>query len=160
MPEVVAHELRPMLYTPDGIDAAAAAADAGGAPIAVHLKVDTGMHRVGADPDDAVALAERCSAAARRCGSKGCATHLAVADEPDDPSTAEQLDRFDAALAALARHGIERARSSTPPTPPGPSPIRRRALRPRAGRASPSTASPRRRAWRRIARRARARAWR
>ena len=106
MPEVVSHGLRTMLYTPDGIDAAAAAAEAGGAEIAVHLKLDTGMHRVGAHPDDAVSLAKQVQAHPT-LRLEGVATHLAVADEPDEPATAEQLAVFDDALAELARHGID-----------------------------------------------------
>ena len=49
---VVAHRLTPVVYTPAGIDALAkAVADVGAAePLAVHLKVDTGMHRVGCRP--------------------------------------------------------------------------------------------------------------
>ena len=103
---MVSHGLRTMLYTPDGIDAAAAAAEAGGAEIAVHLKLDTGMHRVGAHPDDAVTLAKQVQAHPS-LRLEGVATHLAVADEPDDPATAEQLAVFDDALAELARHGID-----------------------------------------------------
>ena len=62
------------------------------------------MHRVGAHPDDAVTLAKQVQAhPALRL--EGVATHLAVADEPDDPATAEQLAVFDDALAELARHG-------------------------------------------------------
>ena len=56
--EVVARELTPVVYTESGIDALAkAVADSGRAPFAVHLKVDTGMHRVGAAPEDVVELA-------------------------------------------------------------------------------------------------------
>jgi alanine racemase len=66
----------------------------------VHLKVDTGMHRVGCAPDDAVALARQV-AARDELALAGVCTHLAVADEPEDAYTRGQLDRFDAVLAAL-----------------------------------------------------------
>jgi 8-oxo-dGTP pyrophosphatase MutT (NUDIX family) len=46
-----------MVYTPDGVAAASDAGAAAGTPIRVHLKVDTGMHRVGCDPSDALDLA-------------------------------------------------------------------------------------------------------
>ncbi|MGI8683891.1 MAG: alanine racemase, partial [Acidimicrobiales bacterium] len=46
--------LTPTLYTPAGVAAAAAGAE----PLSVHLKVDTGMHRGGAEPAEAVALAQ------------------------------------------------------------------------------------------------------
>ena len=104
---VVQHRLTPVVYTAPGIEAlakAVAAAD-GGASLAVHLKVDTGMHRVGCAPDDARALAD--SIAARdELRLEGVMTHLAVADEPADPYTGEQLDRFDAVLADLRAAGV------------------------------------------------------
>ncbi len=107
MDDVVALRLRPTVDTPAGIDAAAAAAGrVGGEPLAVHLKLDTGMHRVGADPREAVALAQRILGH-RALRLDGVFTHLAVADDPAHRATAEQLGRFDAALAQLRGHGIE-----------------------------------------------------
>lgn len=104
---VVAAGLTPVVYTDAGIDALAkAVADAGrGTPLDVHLKVDTGMHRVGCAPDDALALA-RAIVARDELTFAGVCTHLAVADEPDNPYTAEQLARFDATLAALDAEGL------------------------------------------------------
>jgi alanine racemase len=106
-PAVVALGLTPVVYTPAGIEALAKAvahAD-GDAPLPVHLKVDTGMHRVGCTVDEAHALAE--SIAARdELRLEGVLTHLAVADEPDNPYTAQQLDRFDGVLAALRHAGV------------------------------------------------------
>ena len=80
--------------------------DAGATHHRVHLKIDTGMHRVGCRPEEAVALAREIT---RRPGLvlDGVFTHLAVADEPADPYTARQLDRFDAVLAELAVAGTE-----------------------------------------------------
>ena len=107
MTEVVASRLTPTLYTKEGLAALAGAVsnaggDAGGFP--VHVKVDTGMHRVGATPADAVDLAV---AVASTPGLRleGFWTHLAVSDELDNPYNAEQLDRFDEACAALAERG-------------------------------------------------------
>ena len=98
--------LTPLVYTPEGIDAAAAAARGASRPWSVHLKVDTGMHRAGADPRDAVALAGRI-AAAPSLRLAGTATHLAAADEPERHVTAEQLCRFREVLADLCRAGID-----------------------------------------------------
>jgi alanine racemase len=72
----------------------------------VHLKVDTGMHRVGAAPEDVPALAR---AIVDHPGLElaGVWTHCAVADEPDDPFTATQLQRFEMVLAELAAAGID-----------------------------------------------------
>jgi alanine racemase len=76
----------------------------GRGPVRVHMKIDTGMHRVGIEPREAVMLADRLMASPA-VEIEGIWTHLAVADDPDDPFTAEQLDRFDRALAELAGGG-------------------------------------------------------
>jgi len=103
-PAVVACGLTPVVYTAAGIDALAkAVADAGGREaLPVHLKVDTGMHRVGCAPGEAVALAELV-VARDELVLGGVCTHLALADQPADPYTREQLARFDAVLAELGR---------------------------------------------------------
>jgi alanine racemase len=106
MTDVVAASLTPTVYTAAGLDALGAAAVArvgpGRSPIQVHIKVDTGMHRVGADPADALALAVAV-ADDPRLHLEGFWTHFAVSDEVDEAYTSEQLVRFDAAVAALAR---------------------------------------------------------
>ena len=104
---VVGLGLTPVAYTPVGIEALAkAVAHADTAdPLPVHLKVDTGMHRVGCMADDALALAE--SIAGRdELRLEGVLTHFAVADEPDNPYTAQQLDRFDGVLGDLRDAGV------------------------------------------------------
>ena len=91
-------------YTPDLIRRIADAAR--GEPVPVHLKVDTGMRRVGAAPADVVALAGLISEAPA-LDLAAVWTHCAVADDLHDPFTAEQLARFDAAIAAVEAAGIE-----------------------------------------------------
>jgi alanine racemase len=109
-PAVVALGLTPVAYTRPGIDALAKAVADGGAltgadPLPVHLKVDTGMHRVGCAVADACGLAE--SIGTRdELRLEGVLTHLAVADEPDNPYTPQQLDRFDTVLDDLRRAGV------------------------------------------------------
>jgi alanine racemase len=107
MTEVVAGGLTPSLYTDEGVDSLRAALRAARrrGRLPVHVKVDTGMHRVGATPRDAVALARRI-AASPELELEGLFTHLAVADEVDDPYTDAQIDRFDAVVAELAAAGV------------------------------------------------------
>lgn len=107
--ELVAHDLDATVYTDEGVRDLAAAAMAAGRiddPVRVHLKVDTGMHRVGAQPADAAALAKSIDAEPA-LALASVFTHCAVADEPDNPFTAVQLERFDAVLAELAAAEIE-----------------------------------------------------
>jgi alanine racemase len=100
--DMLEQRLTPTVYSERGIEAlgehAGRRRGAGrGTPIGVHLKVDTGMQRVGAVPGDVDRLV---AAITRHDGLRldGVMTHLAVADEPDDPMTDEQLDRFDEVL--------------------------------------------------------------
>lgn len=99
-------ELTLTLYTRAGVEAAGAAARAAGRSVPVHLKVNTGMNRVGATPDKILDLAH---AVVDEQGLELEAlwTHCAVADEPGHPFTDDQLDRFDAVVAQLAAAGIE-----------------------------------------------------
>jgi alanine racemase len=94
------------VYTSSMVEALGRAATEGGVVAPVHLKVDTGMRRVGAQPLDAVAIAE---AIVRHpaLDLRSVWTHCAVADEPDDPFTGEQLDRYEAVLGDLAAAGVD-----------------------------------------------------
>ncbi len=111
---VVEDNLTATIYTDDGLAALVEAAglarpgrEAGtwGRPVPVHLKVDTGMHRVGASPGAIVGLARKV-AAHPALALEGLFTHLAVADEPGNPFTDEQLDRFEEVVLALKAQGI------------------------------------------------------
>lgn len=99
---LVEHGLAATVHAPQHVDALVAA---GAHEHPVHMKIDTGMRRVGCEPDDAVELAEHIAAAAPAVRLAGVFTHLPVADEPDDPFTPAQLARLDAVLAALAAAG-------------------------------------------------------
>ncbi|MDQ6909211.1 MAG: alanine racemase [Actinomycetota bacterium] len=108
MADVVGLQLTPTIYTLAGLEAAAKAVASSGSearPLPVHIKVDTGMHRVGAAPGEAVQLA---LAVAERpeLELQGLWTHFAVADDPDHPYTGEQSARFDSVVAELRQLGI------------------------------------------------------
>ena len=106
MAEAVAHRLTLTLYTSQGVQAAARAVPPGRAAAPVHLKVDTGMHRVGARPDAVPGLA-RAVQAARSLHLEGLWTHLAVAEDPvQEPYTVQQLRRFEEVRDRLAGIGI------------------------------------------------------
>ena len=100
--------LTPTVYRSEFVDALVEmGAGVGGLePLAVHLKVDTGMHRVGADPDTAMELAQRL-VDSPTVDLEGVWTHFAVADEDVD-FTRLQLERFRDFLARLEAAGIPR----------------------------------------------------
>jgi alanine racemase len=100
---VVEVRLEPIVYDARSIELLEAAeADQ---PIRVHLKVDTGLGRQGATPDDAVELAARI-AASHRLELAGTMSHLAVPGE-DDAYTDVQLLRLARVLDTMRSAGID-----------------------------------------------------
>ena len=77
-----------------------------GMKLRVHVKLDTGMNRIGfAANEKGVDEIER----ALSCGkfeAEGLFSHLACADEPSSSMTLEQFERFKACERALAERGI------------------------------------------------------
>jgi alanine racemase len=70
-------------------------------PVQCWIKIDTGMHRLGAQPAEAPAFHQRVTASANSRGTPVLSTHFARADELDQHSTREQLARFEAATEGL-----------------------------------------------------------
>jgi len=109
MAEALALGLTPTVYTAEGVAAARQAVqDATARPSvwSVHLKVDTGMHRVGAHPSDAIEIARSIHASSElRIG--GTFTHFAVADDLERSETAQQLELFELFLEQLNAEQID-----------------------------------------------------
>jgi len=103
--EVVARHLTPTLYTDAGVEAFGAAAGGSG-PLGVHLKVDTGMHRVGADPATATRLARRIYEHPS-LHLDAVWTHFAVADDSAERAfTKSQSETFNAVCTAIEAAGV------------------------------------------------------
>ena len=104
--ELLEHDLTPTVYSMAAIDALVAAGADG---VGVHLKIDSGMQRVGASPDAAARLVEAIGARTPAVTLAGVFTHLAVADEPANSGSRDQLVVFERALESI------RAAGFTPP---------------------------------------------
>jgi alanine racemase len=107
--QLVAADLDATVYTASGVaglvEAARRSGRTSGRPVRVHLKLDTGMHRVGAQPDEAVGLAKAIETEpALELAS--VFTHCAVADEPGNGFTDTQLERFHALVAEIEAAGV------------------------------------------------------
>jgi alanine racemase len=97
------HGLIPTVYSVGYVDALKAAGSHG---VGVHLKVDSGMQRVGAQPSEVEAIVRAIDGSDGAVTLAGVFTHLAVADEPDRGVSELQLAAFDAVLADIrAFHG-------------------------------------------------------
>jgi alanine racemase len=70
----------------------------------VHLKVDTGTHRLGASPEDAATLARQIADAGLVL--EGLWTHFANSEDPEDPFTQTQLTSLLKVAASLRAEGI------------------------------------------------------
>jgi alanine racemase len=92
--EVIERELTPMVGDPGDVERFASAARAAGrVRQSIHVKIDTGMSRLGVtEPRFGELLAQCASHPSIRVD--GLATHFASADEADPSPTEEQLVRF------------------------------------------------------------------
>jgi alanine racemase len=105
--ELLRHELTPVIHDVDQVSGLADEVRFSGAePIKVHLKIDTGMSRLGIAPREIPTMAE----ALRRAPEvklSGLMTHFACADSWNSESMEHQLDLFDDVTESLRRHGLE-----------------------------------------------------
>lgn len=102
--EVVALDLATTVHHHETVEGLGAAAARAGRRVRVHLKVDTGMHRIGVAPAGALALAAAIEAHPQ-LDLEGVWTHCPVADEPGNLFTGEQAERFVAVVEALRSAG-------------------------------------------------------
>ncbi|TMA37880.1 MAG: alanine racemase [Deltaproteobacteria bacterium] len=105
---VVAGDLEVAVWTRAAAEALAAAARAAGGTVGIHIKVETGMTRLGLDPADVAGFgaAIRGLAGLRMAG---VFSHFASADAVDTASARAQIERFRAAVEALAAAGVRPA---------------------------------------------------
>jgi alanine racemase len=109
IPEIIRNRLIPFVSDPDFAGALNRAALAAGIILPVHLKIDTGMGRIGCSPADAPGLA-RYIAGCEALKQEGTATHLSVADSADPGDiayTRQQLTCFREALDAVRAVGCK-----------------------------------------------------
>ena len=98
-------DLTATIYTQNFARALSERAVEQGAVARAHVKVDTGMHRVGLPLDD-VEDAMREFRSLSGLDIEGACSHLAVADVPDHPFTRKQLDLFVEIVGKIERAGI------------------------------------------------------
>ena len=107
--EIAARDVVPVVYDVSQIEGLARAARAMGRPVVAHLKVDTGMARLGLHMADLETFADEL-AQVPEVRITGLMTHLACADAeesaPQSGFTAEQVAKFEEATVRLTRKGI------------------------------------------------------
>lgn len=100
----VAHDLTPIVASLESARRLVEVAQRLGRRVDCHVKVDTGMGRIGASPDAALGIV-RYLAPLKAARVQGIYTHLSSAED-DAAFTAEQLKRFRRVVDALAREGL------------------------------------------------------
>ena len=99
---VFSHDLTPTISTPSAARALQDAAARHGVVLHCHLKIDTGMNRLGFRHDNLEASIPEV-ASSSHLAIDAVYTHFATADDPEHPLFAEQRERFESALRAPAR---------------------------------------------------------
>jgi alanine racemase len=104
---LLSYRLTPVIYSAELIEAFAESLAGSGRTLDVHLKVDTGMHRLGVAPEMAVELAKRIrSSGVMRL--TGVCTHFASAEDPEsDDFTRQQIATFNHVIAGLQANGFD-----------------------------------------------------
>ena len=102
---IVGYQLTPTVTTTRGAAVLAASASAADQTVKIHIKVDTGMHRVGVAPNEVVSLASFISSY-ESLTIEGVYTHFAVADDPSHAANTAQLSAFNSVLDGLSSRGI------------------------------------------------------
>jgi alanine racemase len=103
---MVEADLVAAVYTQPFAAALSEAAATAGKTVPVHVKIDTGMHRVGVPAEDVLDAVTQIKALPNLV-IEGAWSHLAVADVPDHPFTRKQLDLFDDVIGKIERSGVD-----------------------------------------------------
>jgi alanine racemase len=103
--DVIAQRLTPVVYDVGDLERFGAVAARRGRRIDVHVKIDTGMSRLGVSVDELPAVLARFDdLSALRLA--GLCTHFASADLPDASATEQALDRFEGCIEQARRAGF------------------------------------------------------
>lgn len=104
--ECIQQKLTPVVYRLDMIESLNQAALEAGVVVDAHLKIDTGMGRLGVRYDELSDFAEQLTRF-RNVRIDGLMSHLAAADDAScQPLTREQIQRFDQAAATMRQLGF------------------------------------------------------
>lgn len=103
---LVAYNCEPVVCTLDMVEALARAAATAERRVSIHLNVDTGMGRIGIQPEEVLPFLNRCRDFAA-IHVRGLMSHFPRADEADKSYSLAQLERFRQVVKATKNTGIE-----------------------------------------------------
>ena len=100
--DIVRHDLTQVVFDEESIRALAAAGRRLGQEAKVHLKLDTGMCRIGVRTEEEAQALTRLIDSLEGIELTGCFTHMATADEDAREGTLAQIARFEKLTAAIS----------------------------------------------------------
>lgn len=104
-PRALELDLTPIVYSRETAEALAAAASRAGRRLPVHVKVDTGMARLGVNGDELGSFLEWFKGF-DSLEIEGICSHMALAEEPESALSVRQKERFATALALAEDHDL------------------------------------------------------
>jgi len=105
IPDALTHRLTPVISDRQRLPALARAASARNTSLPVHLKLDTGMGRLGLSAEEIPSIIESLRSW-KSLAIEGMMTHLADADGKTSDHTDEQLERFRETITLLQQGGF------------------------------------------------------
>lgn len=105
LPLFIEHDLTLAASSPDLLLAAEGLAASTRRRLRVHLKIDTGMERIGVRDDEAESFLEQ-AGACRHLEVEGIFSHFANSEAPDLVHTKLQLERFNEVLRFYEKHSL------------------------------------------------------
>jgi alanine racemase len=111
MDEIVQYDLRQTIYSFSEARALSEEAQKRKKSVRAHVKVDTGMGRVGVPPSEAAAFIKKISSLAG-IELEGVFTHFAMAEDPQDNFTVDQFQKFQQVISKVKNIPIRHSANS------------------------------------------------
>jgi alanine racemase len=106
IPAILEYAVTPLVSDTEFVHELGEAAANAATPVAVHLKIDTGMGRIGCRPEDAPEVAAAIDDEAW-LNLEGVSTHFPNADDSDPGFTNRQIALFNDAVRGISERGID-----------------------------------------------------
>ncbi len=105
--EIIRHRLTPVISRAEIVQQLIELLFPGAIPFPFHLKVDTGLHRLGFENDEALSLLSRLSLSTPLIEIEGLLSHFADADNQDHTLTNVQIKKFLAFIDQAKQLGVQ-----------------------------------------------------
>ena len=105
--DIIHYDLTPVISHPDILHQLLTQLPLDKQPFPIHLKIDTGLHRLGLEAKEALSLFSSLTSSPSPVTIQGLLTHFADADNPDPGLTNQQLHQFQTFIKQVQELGIQ-----------------------------------------------------